>query len=256
MLIVIIEFTMWILNNPTKEEIQKEKENEYIININNWIRTINKELQETENYKKPKLKCMEEQDKRIKNNEEFEINYCEKIENIKKFNDLTEIKEKATNYQVAFSWLSNNNEKIELSSASTEVIKKDISINLKDYKLERALFVKKYALSLWFTEEQANYLIAQLHQENWAWNENIKGDHWCSVWLIQRNECARWKIPANTWQEQIKLFVNEIKTKYDICWNFRQAQVAWNNPSVIKTWSYKTRYFYRTEEIYRILFYS
>jgi len=127
-------------------------------------------------------------------------------------------------------------------------------INLTDYKLERALFVKSYALSKWFTEEQSHYLVAQLHQENWAWTENRRWDAWCSVWLIQFNECARWKIPVKDWQWQIKIFVDEIKVKYEISKNFRQAQVAWNNPSVLRTWMYKTKYFYDIENKYNLLF--
>lgn len=141
-------------------------------------------------------------------------------------------------------------------------VKKEVSkveasfsfINLTDYKLERALFVKSYSLSKWFTEEQSHYLVAQLHQENWAWTEDRRWDAWCSIWLIQFNECARWKIPVKDWQSQIKIFVDEIRVKYDLSWNFRQAQVAWNNPSVLRTWSYKTKYFYDIENKYNLLF--
>lgn len=145
--------------------------------------------------------------------------------------------------------------KIKQTQKEVSVIGTSFSfINLSWYKLERALYLKQYALSKWFTDLEVNYLVAQLHQENWTWSETVRGDGWCSVWLIQWNECVRWKIPYKDWKWQIRLFVDEIKRKYEISWNFRQAQVAWNKPAVLKTWSYKTRYYYKTEKIYRILF--
>lgn len=57
-----------------------------------------------------------------------------------------------------------------------------------------------------------------------------------------------------SWEWQIRIFVDEIKNKYDKCWNFRQAQVGWNKPVVIRNWQYKTRYFYKTDEVYKKLF--
>lgn len=236
MLIVIIEFTMWILNNPTKEEIQKQKENEYIINLNNWIRTIKKELPKNEDYikqKKLKLRCLEIQDQRIKNNENFEINFCEKTENLKNFNDLTEVK--ATNYQVALTWLSNNDEKIELNSAT------DINVTTK---------VKhKY----WREDDDKQNWLNYLYEKSWYDKDILStflGENW--TFGLERRSFIKWNnwyydwwICQLNWQYH-KKFINspDFQNPYkqlDYCiWVWNNAKSRW----ILKTtfYAYNTRY--------------
>lgn len=123
-------------------------------------------------------------------------------------------------------------------------------LNQPDYKQERADYLYKYAQEKGFNHEQAKRLIAQIFQENGAMTETRRGDQGCSVGLIQWNECARGKIPRTDWRGQIEIFANEIWGKYQITNNFSQAQVAWNQPSVLKSGQYKTKYYFKLQNIY------
>lgn len=119
---------------------------------------------------------------------------------------------------------------------------------------KKAQYAYEYAKKRWFTHTQALYLVAQIHQENGTWDETRRWDKWCSVGLTQWNECVRGKIPYKSYEGQIRLLIDEIKRKYDMCGNFRQAQTAWNKPAVLRSWNYKTVYFYQTEKVFEKLF--
>lgn len=123
-------------------------------------------------------------------------------------------------------------------------------INQPEYKQIRADYIYEYAIKKGFDHTQSKKLIAQLFQENGAMTEDRRGDHGCSVGLIQWNECARGKIPRTDWQGQIEIFVDEIWSKYQSTQNFDQAQVAWNQPSVIRSGKYKTDYYYKITSKY------
>ena len=260
LIIFSIQVQSYIKISKAKQEMLQEEraKNEYTLKLINWVQEFNKKIPEFETkirILKLKNRCYNDQIERKKNNKVIEINFCEKKENYEKY---SEKNNKEEPQDVAFSFISKV-EAIESDEFMPELPKPKGQPKKADFSIlwtneHKAQFAYDYALQKWFSHNQALYLVAQLHQENWTWDEKRKWDEWCSLGIIQWNQCSRWKIPAKDRKWQIKIFVNEIKTKFEICKNFRQAQVAWNNPSVLNSWSYKTRYFYKTEEIYNNLF--
>ena len=257
--IIIIILAPMVQSSYTnyKNKQIKQAEDKYFIYLKDWVQEFNEKIPSIEDKirtLKLQSRCYNSQIERIKKNEKFEVDFCKKKENLEKFSE----KNKEEPQPVAFSFV----DKVEadhdifmpeLPKPKEQPKKADFSILWTNE--HKARYAYDYALKQWFSHNQALYLVAQLHQENWTLDEKRKWDNWCSVWLIQWNECAKkQKIPCKTRKWQIKIFVNELKTRFDKYWNFRQVQTSWNNPSVLSTWSYKTRYFYKTEEIFNNLF--
>ena len=74
--------------------------------------------------------------------------------------------------------------------------------------------------------------------------EDARGDNGCSVGQYQWNHCARGTDPAGgVYERQVDVFLDEMEVK-NRTHDFYVSSVSWNKPVVLRTGSYKTKYYY------------
>lgn len=116
-------------------------------------------------------------------------------------------------------------------------------------------YAQDYAEQVGLGEYKLN-IVSQIHQENGAWNETRRGDAGCSVGLTQLNTCVRKSIANHpelyNWEWQIRALVDEVNANYEKYKNIDRAQVGWNHPAAMRSGKYKTKYYYKMQDIRKL----
>lgn len=162
--IAIIIVTVMLLTIAVYSN-KKSSNDDYILSLINWIKEHNQKIPEFEkNLRILKLKkrCLNAQIERIKNNEDYDLNYCDDEKNLEQFSELQKKDETKP--------VSSLVPKIEVKEQKKEVVKNVATQKKLDVEKEAFKFISSFEwlhLSAYWDYKQ--YSI-------WYWSKSYKGE--------------------------------------------------------------------------------
>lgn len=167
---------------------KKSPEDEYLINLKNSIQESKKtipNLEEKLRFERLKKRCLNAQIERIKNNEDYDFNYCDKLDNLEQFSELQKKEETKP-----VSFLA---PKVEVKEQKKEVVKKVVTQKSVKHKYwdigdEKQKWLQYLYEKSWYDKD----VVLTFLWENWTFEfKRRSGKIWSNwhydYWLCQLN---------------------------------------------------------------------